>query len=158
VRARQESAQRQGSCPGEISRSPRRNGRNLRVRLKEVEPHRGSHMLNREGSIVISEEIMLMKTHFLVPEVEEEAEVELSHVLHVERMGTDHLSVQRKRRTLEKLTSQKLRGVMLRMKTPESRKVTDGAQSSFNTREGGGGHNSEKPTVQDSLQDQGLEM
>jgi hypothetical protein len=43
-------------------RSPRRNGRNLRVRLKEVEPHsEDNHILNREGNIMINEEIMLMK-------------------------------------------------------------------------------------------------
>jgi hypothetical protein len=33
-------------------------------------------MLNRGDSIMNSEEIMLMQTLFLVPEVEEEAEVE----------------------------------------------------------------------------------
>jgi hypothetical protein len=36
---------------------------------------------------------MLTKILFLIPEVEEEAEVELSHVSHVGRMGTGHLSV-----------------------------------------------------------------
>jgi hypothetical protein len=56
-------------------------------------------------------EIMLTQILFLVPEVEEEAEVELSHVSHVGRMGTGHLSVQRKRRT-----SQKHRGEMMRLK------------------------------------------
>jgi hypothetical protein len=57
-------------------RSPRRNGRNLRVRLKEVEPHRGSHMLSQRGQQMISEVIMLMQTLFLVLEVEVEEEVE----------------------------------------------------------------------------------
>jgi hypothetical protein len=37
--------------PRRNTRSLRRNGRNLRVKLKEVEPHRKGHMLNREGSI-----------------------------------------------------------------------------------------------------------
>jgi hypothetical protein len=97
--------------------SPRRNGRNLRVRLREVVPHRKDHTLNKEGSIMSRREIMLTKILFLVLEVEEEAEVELSHVSHVGRMGTGHLSVQRKRRISEKLTSQKRRGGMLREKT-----------------------------------------
>jgi hypothetical protein len=58
-------------------RSPRRNGRNLRVRLREVEPHnKDSSMLSRGDSIVKREEIMLMQTLFLVPEEGEEAEVE----------------------------------------------------------------------------------
>jgi hypothetical protein len=65
---------------------------------------------------------MLTQTLFLVPEVEEEAEVESSHASHVERMGTSLMSVQRKRRTSEKLTSQKHRGVMLR---PKMQKAED---------------------------------
>ena len=58
------------------TRSPRRSGRNLRVELREVEPHREGHMLNREGSIMNREEIMLTTTLFLILEVEEEEEVE----------------------------------------------------------------------------------
>jgi hypothetical protein len=57
--------------------SPRRNGRNLSVKLREEEPHsEDSNMLNKEDSKMISEEIMLTQTLFLVLEVEEEAEVE----------------------------------------------------------------------------------
>jgi hypothetical protein len=59
-------------------RSPRRNGRNLRVRLREVEPHSDDrNMLRRQRG-----EIMLMQTLFLVPEEEEEAEVEY-HMFHM---------------------------------------------------------------------------
>jgi hypothetical protein len=50
-------------------RSLRRIGRNLRLELREVEPH-------REGSILTREEIMLTITLFLVLEVEEEEEAE----------------------------------------------------------------------------------
>ena len=50
-------------------RNPRRYGRNLRLRLREVEVHREGNIPNREAS-------MLMETFFLVPEVEEEEEVE----------------------------------------------------------------------------------
>ena len=73
-------------------------------------------MLNRGRSIPNRVVVMLTQMIFLVLEVEEEAEVELSHVLHVGRMGTSHSSVQRKRRTTEKLTSLKLRSVMLILK------------------------------------------
>jgi hypothetical protein len=58
------------------TRSPRRNGRNLRVKLKEVGPHREDHRLNKKDSIMSREEIMLTQTLFRVPEVEEEDEVE----------------------------------------------------------------------------------
>jgi hypothetical protein len=91
--------------PKKELRSPKRNGRNLRVKSKEVEPDSEDNpTLNREDNIMNREEIMLMQILFLILEVEEEEEVELSHVSHVERMGTGHLSVQRKRRILEKLT------------------------------------------------------
>ena len=58
------------------TRSPRRNGRNLRVKLRDVGPHSEGHTLNREGSIEIREEDMLTTTFFLVLEAEEEEEVE----------------------------------------------------------------------------------
>jgi hypothetical protein len=41
-----------------------------------VVPHRKDHTLNREGNIMSRREIMLTQILFLVPEVEEEAEVE----------------------------------------------------------------------------------
>jgi hypothetical protein len=50
-------------------RSPRKTGRNLRLELKEVEPH-------SEGNILSREEIMLTTTLFLVLEAEEEEEME----------------------------------------------------------------------------------
>jgi hypothetical protein len=57
-------------------RSPRRTGRNLILKLREVEVHREGNMLNKEGSILSREEIMLIAILFLVLEVEEEEEVE----------------------------------------------------------------------------------
>ena len=96
------------------TRIPRRTGRNLRFEMREVEPHKEGHMLNNEGSIMSREEIMLTITFFLVLEVKEE--VESLHASHVEKMGTNLTSVQRKRRKLEKLTSPKHRGRMLRQK------------------------------------------
>ena len=50
-------------------RKPRRTGRNLKLRLREVEVHRDGSILNREVS-------MQMETFFLIPKVEEEEEVE----------------------------------------------------------------------------------
>jgi hypothetical protein len=57
-------------------RSPRRTGRNLKLELREVEPHREGNMLNNEGNILRREEIMLIITLFLILEVEVEEEVE----------------------------------------------------------------------------------
>jgi hypothetical protein len=57
-------------------RSPRRTGRNLILKLREVEVHREGNMLNKEGSILSREEIMLIAILFLILEVEEEEEVE----------------------------------------------------------------------------------
>jgi hypothetical protein len=68
---------------------------------------------------MISKEDMLMPTHFLVPEVEEEVEEELSHVSRVVKTATKPWTVQRGKWTEEKLTSLRRRGVMLRMKTLE---------------------------------------
>jgi hypothetical protein len=62
--------------PKTNTRSPRRNGRNLRLVQREVEPHSGGHMLNREGNIMNREEIMLTTTLLFVLEAEEEEEVE----------------------------------------------------------------------------------
>jgi hypothetical protein len=82
-----------------------------------MEPHsEDNNMLSRGGSIPSREAVMLMQTLFLAPEEEEEAEVESSHVLHVGRMDTRLLIVQTGKRTEEKLTSLRRRGVMLRTK------------------------------------------
>ena len=74
-------------------------------------------MLSREDNRTINEVIMLMQTLFLVLEVGVEGEEESSHVLHVGRMGTSHLSVQRKRRKLGRPTSLRHRGKILRQNT-----------------------------------------
>jgi hypothetical protein len=50
-------------------RNPRRIGRNLRLKLREVEAH-------REGNIPNRDEVMMLIMFFLIPEVEEEEEVE----------------------------------------------------------------------------------
>jgi hypothetical protein len=55
---------------------PRRTGRNLRLELREVEPHSEGNMMNREGNILNREEIMLTIILFLILEIEEEEEVE----------------------------------------------------------------------------------
>jgi hypothetical protein len=74
--------------PRKNTRSPKRIGRGLRERLREVEPHsRGSKILSRGDNKMISREDMLMPVRFLIPEVEAEAVEELSHVSHVEKTG-----------------------------------------------------------------------
>jgi hypothetical protein len=51
-------------------------GRDLRLRQREVEPHREGDMLRKENNILNREEDILIIIGFLVPEVEEEEEVE----------------------------------------------------------------------------------
>jgi hypothetical protein len=51
-------------------------GRNLRLRQREVEPHREGHMLSSEENKLNREEDMQIIIGFLIPEVEEEEEVE----------------------------------------------------------------------------------
>jgi hypothetical protein len=50
-------------------RNPRKSGRNLRLKMREVEAHKEGNIPNREVS-------MIMESFFLVPKVEEEEEVE----------------------------------------------------------------------------------
>jgi hypothetical protein len=57
-------------------KSPGMTRRNLRLELREVEPHSKGNMLNKEDSIPKREEIMFIIMCFLVLEVEEEEEVE----------------------------------------------------------------------------------
>ena len=99
------------------SRNPRTTGRSLRLEQKEVEVHSEASTLNNEGSRQNKAEDMLITTHFLVPEVEKEAEVESSHASRVERMDIKQLTIQIGKRTEEKLTSSKHGGEMLRQKT-----------------------------------------
>jgi hypothetical protein len=103
--------------PRKKFKSPRRIGRDLREELKEVEPHsRGRKMLSRGDSKMISKEGMLMQILFLVPEVEEEAEEELSHVSRVVKTVIKPWIVQREKWTEEELTSLRRRSVMLSQK------------------------------------------
>jgi hypothetical protein len=57
-------------------RIPRRTRRNLRLKPRKVESHSEGNMLTREDNILSREDIMLIIIFFLVPEVEEEEEVE----------------------------------------------------------------------------------
>jgi hypothetical protein len=61
--------------PRTNTRSPRRNGRKLRVRLKEVVPHRTDHTSSTENNVMSIREIMLTQILFLAPEAEEKAKV-----------------------------------------------------------------------------------
>jgi hypothetical protein len=58
------------------TRSPRTTGKSLRLELREVEVHSKASTLNKEGSIQSRAKDTLIITCFLVPEVEEEEEVE----------------------------------------------------------------------------------
>jgi hypothetical protein len=68
---------------------------------------------------MINKEDMLTPTHFLVLEVEEEVEEELSHVLCVGKMDTKPWTVRTGKWTEQKLTSLRCKGVMLKMKILE---------------------------------------
>jgi hypothetical protein len=61
---------------------------------RQPQMNKGSNMLSRGGSIQSRVADMLTPMQFLVPEVEEEAEEELSHVLHVEKMDIKPWTVQ----------------------------------------------------------------
>ena len=82
-----------------------------------MEVHSEVITLNSEGSRQNKAEDTLKQTHFLVPEVEEEAEVESSHASYVQRMDTRQLIFQIGGRMEENLTSSKHRGEMPRKKT-----------------------------------------
>jgi hypothetical protein len=56
--------------------SPKTTGKSLRLEPREVEVHSEANMLKREGSIQSRAEDTLIITCFLIPEVEEEEEVE----------------------------------------------------------------------------------
>ena len=59
------ASQEENQLPKIGSRNPRMTGRNLRVKLKEVEPHSEASMLNSEGSSIMnSEGDTLMQTLF----------------------------------------------------------------------------------------------
>jgi hypothetical protein len=75
------------------SRSPGTNGRSLRQEQKELEVHSEASTLNNGDNRQNRAEDTPIITHFLVPEVEEEAEVESSHASRVERMDIKQLTV-----------------------------------------------------------------
>ena len=85
-----------------------------------MEVHSEASTLNNKGRRQNKTEDTLTRTHFLVPEVEEEVEVESSHASCVERMDTRKLIVQIGRRMEENLTSSRQRGEMLRQKTQKT--------------------------------------
>jgi hypothetical protein len=88
-------------------RSPRRIGRRPQGRAERggTSQQRQQNFEPRRQHNWISKEDMLMPIHFLVPEVEEEAEEELSHVSHVVKTVIKPLTVQRGRWMEEELTS-----------------------------------------------------
>jgi hypothetical protein len=116
-RGRGRSQPRGKAVAQERIQKPKEDWKGLRVELREVEPRsRSSKILSQGDSKMISREDMLMQIYFLVPEVEEEAEEELSHVLHVVKTDTRPLTVQREKWTEEELTSLRRRSVMLSQK------------------------------------------
>ena len=62
--------------PRKESRSPEKTGRNLRLVLRKVEARSEDDMLSKDNNILSRGEDMLIMIGFLVPEVEEEEEVE----------------------------------------------------------------------------------
>jgi hypothetical protein len=62
--------------PRKETRSPRTTGKNPRLIPREVEVHSEGNMLSKENNTLSREEGMPIKICFLVPEVEEEEEVE----------------------------------------------------------------------------------
>jgi hypothetical protein len=117
-RGRGRSQPRGKAVVQERTQKPKEEWRRPQGRAEEVEPRsRDNKILSRGDSKMISKEDMLMQIHFLVPEVEEEVEEELSHVSHVVKTVIKPLIVQRGRWTEERLTSlRRSRGVMLRAK------------------------------------------
>jgi len=95
-------------------RNPKITGRSLRPEWKEVEVLSKASTLSSECSRKNKVEDTLMLILFLVPEVEEEAEEESSHVTHVGRMDIRQLIVQIGRKMEEKLTSSRHRGELLK--------------------------------------------
>ena len=79
--------------PRKEPRSPGTTGRNLRLRQRGVEVHNEGNTQRKENNILSREEDMLIIIGFLVPEAEEEEEVEQSHASHVERMDTSQLII-----------------------------------------------------------------
>jgi hypothetical protein len=92
-------------------------GRSLRLEQKEVEVLSEDNTLNNEGSKQNRMEDTLITILFLVPEVEEEAEEESSHAIHVGKMDTRRLIVQTERRMEVKLTLLRHKGKLLKQKT-----------------------------------------
>jgi hypothetical protein len=75
-RGRGRSQPRGKAVAQERIQKPRTTGRNLRLGQREVEVHSEGDMLSKENNILSREEDMLIMIGFLVPEVEEEEEVE----------------------------------------------------------------------------------
>jgi hypothetical protein len=75
-RGRGRSQPRGKSVAQDRNQKPKEDWKKPQTQQREVGPHRGGHMLNKEDSIMSREEIMLIIILFLVLEVEEEEEVE----------------------------------------------------------------------------------
>jgi hypothetical protein len=75
-------------------RSPRKTGRNLRLELREVEPHSEGNMLNNKDNILSREDIMLTTTLFLVLEQRKRKRWS-NHMLHMWKEWAQVLQVSR---------------------------------------------------------------